>query len=289
MQISFRLLMAPVAVSALLAAGNASAAVYGNYVDHQVDVASTLSASFENVVTNSWVNVSAFTQNGVAGLSGTGGFPGTTLWNSKASQVNSVIGNDGGTVGGATLSKVSNSPLGGGAYAASGSLYFGGFSGDANVNGGSIAISDSSPLAALKNITFQVGIGEASTYDFFNHVLPTLTYTTALGTVSSVAATSSSVAEAFYNGTVTMPTGEESIFINQYVLQWDLSAVTSPITSFSIGFTGVQHAQVYGLTLTQASGAIAAVPEPSTYALLLSGLVMAGVTGAVRRRRQNQA
>lgn len=284
MQISFRMLMAPVAVSALLAAGHANAQSYGSYADHEVDVASTLSASFQNVVTNSWVNLSAFAQNGVAGLSGTGSFPGTTLWTPKASQVNSVIGDDGGTVGGANLTKVSNAPTGGGAYAASGSLYFGGFSGDINVNGGALAVVDSSPLAGLQNITFQVGIGEASTYDFYNHVLPTLTYTTALGTVSSVTATSSSVAEAFFNGTVSMPTGEEPIYINQYLLQWDLSGVTSPITSFSIGFSGVQHAQLYGLTLTQA--AVAAVPEPSTYAMLLSGLVSMGVVGAVRRRQR---
>ncbi|MFZ5527276.1 MAG: PEP-CTERM sorting domain-containing protein [Pseudomonadota bacterium] len=284
MQISFRMLMAPVAVSVMFAAGSATAATYGSYADHEVDVASTLSASFQNVVTNSWVNLSAFAQNGVPGLTGTGSFPGTTMWAPKASQVDSVIGDAGGTAGGATLTKVSNSPAGGGAYAASSSLYFGGFSGDVNVNGGSLAVVDSSPLAGLQHISFQVGIGEASTYDFYNHVLPTLTYTTSLGTVSSVVATSSSILEAFNNGTVTMPTGEEPIYINQYLLQWDLSNVNEQITSFSIGFTGVQHAQVYGLTLTQA--AVAAVPEPSTYAMLLSGMAMMGVVGAVRRRQR---
>ncbi|MFY9480152.1 MAG: PEP-CTERM sorting domain-containing protein [Aquabacterium sp.] len=284
MQISFRMLMAPVAVSVMFAAGSATAATYGSYADHEVDVASTLSASFQNVVTNSWVNLSAFAQNGVPGLTGTGSFPGTTMWAPKASQIDSVIGDAGGTAGGATLTKVSNSPGGGGAYAASSGLYFGGFSGDVNVNGGSLAVVDSSPLAGLQHISFQVGIGEASTYDFYNHVLPTLTYTTSLGTVSSVVATNSSILEAFNNGTVTMPTGEEPIYINQYLLQWDLSNVNEQITSFSIGFTGVQHAQVYGLTLTQA--AVAAVPEPSTYAMLLSGMAMMGVVGAVRRRQR---
>lgn len=287
MQISFRMLMAPVAVYSLLAAGNAAAA-YGTYADHEVDIASTLSASFENVVTNSWVNLSAFAQNGVPGLTGTGSFPGTTLWAPKASQINTVIGDAGGTEGGANLTKVSNG-TGGGAYAASSGIYFGGFSGDANVNGGTLAVVDSSPLAGLQNISFQVGIGEASTYDFYNHVLPTLTYTTSLGTVSSIVASSSSILEAVNNGTVSMPTGEEPIYINQYLLQWDLSSITQPITSFSINFTGVQHAQLYGLTLTQASGAIAAVPEPSTYAMLLSGMAMMGVVGAVRRRRQHTA
>ena len=115
MQISFRMLMAPVAVSVMFAAGSATAATYGSYADHEVDVASTLSASFQNVVTNSWVNLSAFAQNGVPGLTGTGSFPGTTMWAPKASQVDSVIGDAGGTAGGATLTKVSNSPAGGGA------------------------------------------------------------------------------------------------------------------------------------------------------------------------------
>lgn len=287
MHIAYRTLMAPVAVFALLAAGTTQAQTttptYGNYADHQVNVAATLSASFQNVVNNSWVNLSSVAANGVPGLTGTGGFPGTAAWGGKASQVDSVTGDAGGTVGGATLSKVS-SGNGGGPYAAGGSLYFGGFSADVNNNGGTLSVTDSSPLAGLQTIAFQVGIGEAWTHDFYNQALPTLSYTTASGSVTSVAASNSRVAEAFFNGKVAMPTGDENVYINQYLLQWDLSGVTQPITSFSISFTGVQHAQLYGLTLTQA--AVAAVPEPSTYAMLLAGALMVGGVSAARRRQQ---
>jgi hypothetical protein len=282
MHIAFRTLMAPVAISALLAAGSANAQSYGNYADHQVDMASTLSASFQNVVNNAWVNLSSVTANGVSGLTGTGGFPGTSAWSGKTSQIDSAIGDAGGTLGGATLSKVSNGS-GGGPYAAGGSLYFGGFSADVNNNGGTLVVTDSSPLSGLQTIAFQAGFGEAWTYDFYNHALPTLSYTTASGTVSNVAATSSQIAEAFFNGTVSMPTGDENVYINQHLLQWDLSGVNEAITSFSITFTGVQHAQLYGLTLTQAA-APTAVPEPSTYALLLSGVIAMGALKTRRRR-----
>lgn len=283
MQFAFRTLMAPVAISALLAAGNASAQTYGTYASHQVDVATTLSASFQNVVNNAWVNLSSVTSNGVPGLTGTGGFPGSAAWSGKASQIDSVIGDAGGTQGGATLSKVSNG-TGGGPYAAGSSLYFGGFSGDINNNGGTLVVTDSSPLAGLQTVAFQAGFGEAWTYDFYNHALPTLSYTTASGTVSNIAATSAQIAEAFFNGTVAMPTGDESVYINQHLLQWDLSNVGEQITSFSISFTGVQHAQLYGLTLTQAA---APVPEPSTYAMLMAGLLAVGTVASRRRQRRD--
>ena len=265
----------------LLAATQAGAQTYGSYTDHQVDLASALDAA-GNVSNNAWVNLTTFAQNGVPGITGYPGFPGTGAWPAPiASQVNSA-GSDA-----AALSKVSNGN-GGAPYVASGSLYFGGFSGAYNNNGGTLRVSDSTPLANLQTVAFQVGIGEAWTYDFHNGVLPTLSYTTAAGTTTGVAATFSSTLEAFFNGTVAMPTGEESLYINQYGLQWDLRGVSQPITSFSIDFTGVQHAQIYGMTLTQSdvfTQVVAVpVPEPETYALMLGGLGM--VVMLARRRRQ---
>ena len=267
----------------LVAAAQAGAQTYGSYADHQVDLASALDAA-GNVSNNAWVNLTTFAQNGVPGITGYPGFPGTGAWPAPiASQVNST-GSDA-----AALSKVANGN-GGAPYVASGSMYFGGFSGAYNNNGGTLRVTDSTPLANLQTVVFQVGIGEAWTYDFYNGVLPTLSYTTAAGTTTGVAATFSSTLEAFFNGTVSMPTGEESLYINQYGLQWDLSSVSQPITSFSIDFTGVQHAQLYGMTLTQSdvfTQVVAVpVPEPETYALMLGGL---GVVLMLARRRRQAA
>jgi hypothetical protein len=188
---------------------------------------------------------------------GTGSFPGTTMW----SPLGSTTGGD------AVLAKISNG-AGGGPYAASGSIYFGGFSGDPNVNGGTLAAVDSTPVADLSNIVFQLQIGEASTYDFYNGVLPTLSYTTSAGTTSELAATNTALLEQYFNGTVTMPTGEEPLYISTYALQWDLSDVSEEITAFSISFTGVQHAQLYAMQLDQSDTYVEAVPEPASGVLL---------------------
>lgn len=279
---------AAAATVSLLTALPAAAQTYGNYVDHQVDLATPLATGGANVTNNSWVNLSSVAANGVAGVTGTGGFPGTSAWTAPiVSQVDSSIGSVGGALAGAALSKVSNG-TGGGPYGAGGSMYFGGFASTVNNNGGTLRVTDTTPLAGLETVVFQLGFGEAWTYDFYNHALPTLSYTTASGTTTGVAASYSAKLEQFFNGTVAMPTGDENVYINQWGLQWDLSGVTQPITSFSIDFTGVQHAQLYGLTLTQSDvfSQVIAVPEPGTYAMMLAGL---GAVGFVVRRRKPQA
>lgn len=208
---------------------------------------------------------------------GTGSFPGTTMW----SPIASPDGGDG------LLVKVANGS-GGGPYVGSSSIYFGGFSGDANVNGGTLAVTDSTPVSGLQTVAFQVKIGEATTYDFYNDVLPVLTITFADTSTQTISATYSTITEQLYNGTVTMPTGEEPLYINTYLLLWDLSDVSGTITGISVDFTAVQHAQVYDLRLDQsdadeaASLYAAAVPEPAAVSLLALG---AGAMIMRRRRR----
>lgn len=68
---------------------------------------------------------------------------------------------------------------------------------------------------------------------------------------------------------------------NYVTLAWDLSGVTTPITSFSINFGVDVHSNVLAFQVDQ----VAAVPEPETYALMLAGM---GVVGLVARRRKIQ-
>ncbi|RYG37106.1 PEP-CTERM sorting domain-containing protein [bacterium] len=206
---------------------------------------------------------------------GRGSFPGTGAWSAP---IESNIGGD------AKLSKVSNG-TGGGPYAASQSIYFGGFSGDVNNNGGTLAVSDFTPVANLKTVVFQLQMGEAWTYDLWNGAAPVLSYN---GGTQSLAATYSDVIAREFTGTVTMPSGEEPIYNNLRGYQWDLSGL-SGITDFSISFTGVQHAQLYGLRLDQSDLAYGtpvgplpqAVPEPASMIALSLGAV-----AFLRRRRK---
>lgn len=217
-----------------------------------------------NTESNGWLTINS------AVFPSTGTFPGTMMW----SPLGSTTGGD------AVLQKISNGAAGG-PYAASGSMYFGGFSSDINFNGGTLAATDATPIANLSNIVFQIQIGEAWTHDFYNGILPTLSYTTSSGTVSNLAATNWSLLEQYDNGTVSMPTGEETVYINTYALQWDLSAVAEDITGFSISFTGVQHGQLYAMQLDQSDTYVQAVPEPATGLLLGAGVVAL----LMRRRR----
>lgn len=202
------------------------------------------------------------------------GFPGfftsTTAWPN-------AIGSNVAGSGDATLNKTANG-AGGGPYPASGSLYFASFGDVPNTFGGSLAVTEATPLAELKTIVFQLEIGEAWTYDLYNHTLPTLTYTYNDGTgdvtVSSVVADFSSVLVKADNGTVEMPSGTETVYINLYAMQWDLSAVNGEITNFSIEFSGVEHAQVYAMQLDQGDTMVQVVPEPSTYAMIVAGCAM---------------
>jgi len=236
-----------------------------------------------NVETSVWTNLSSVAQSGVPGqtgsgtipgLTGTGGFPGSAPWSGPAK-----ISQGGG--GNAELIKVSNG-TGGGPYAATESIYYGGFSGDVNSNGGTLAVKDASPLAGLKQIAFQIQIGEASGFDFFNNLAPVLKVN---GLTTAIAHTVSTIHDQFYNGTFEAPTGTENLYINTYQFDWDIDAlgITDPITEFQVEFTGVQHAQLYSLRLDQSDYAPAAIPEPGSMLLLGSSLLF-GIPMEIRKQ-----
>ena len=219
-----------------------------------------------------------WTTNGLSSAAnpGYGGFPWTAPW---PGPIASTEGGD------AELFRTAGSTESiGGPVPAGGSLYFGGTAAEANVFGGSLAVVDASPVGGVANVVFQIQIGEAFGYDFFDHDLPVLSYN---GGSQNLAASYNAITDQIDNGTVQTPAGPQTSFINTHLLQWDLSGIPG-ITDFTISFSGVQHAQIFGVRLDQSDvftslAPVAAVPEPTSVSLFFCGL--AAVLYKTRKRR----
>ena len=109
--------------------------------------------------------------------------------------------------------------------------------------------------------------------------LPTLSYnggTQALAAVYNV----TSVSGGF--GMDGTPLEADPNNPNYGYFTWDLSGITTPITSFSVNFGISVHSSALAFQLDQVT---TPVPEPETYALMLAGM---GVVGLVARRRKAQ-
>ncbi|NBR71243.1 MAG: hypothetical protein EBQ51_04060 [Verrucomicrobia bacterium] len=214
--------------------------------------------------TDAWVNVNS------ANFSGYGGFPGSSAWPAP-------IGSNGIGSGDADLSRIAGSPTGGGPFLSSTSIYFGNFAQVPNALGGTLRVSDSTPLPNLKTLVFQVQIGEATGYDLFS--APALKIN---GGSSVVSPLFSGILNRFQSGTYPSPaTGlDEPVYVNTRGYQWDVSSLA--VTSLTIDFSGVTHSQIYGLQLDQSSSffSTAVIPEPN-----VTGLVLAGVCFSLFRRR----
>lgn len=215
-----------------------------------------------------WVNLNS------ANFSGYGSFPGSSAWPAP-------IGSNASSSGDAELSRVAGSPTGGGPFLSSGSIYFGNFAQVPNALGGTLRVSDPTPLANLKTLIFQIQIGEVLGYDFFRPTgAPALKVN---GGASALNPLFSGVLDRFQSGVFTSPaTGvDEPVYVNTWGYQWDISSF-GPVTSFTIDFSGVTHSQVYALQLDQSSALFPAalIPEPGTASLIL----MAAVLALVRRR-----
>jgi hypothetical protein len=195
---------------------------------------------------------------------GYGAFPGGTAW------PNPIVANTPGS-GDAALNKVSNASGGGGPFISSTSVYFGSYTNSQNSFGGTLGITDNTVVPDLKTVVLQIQIGEVLGYDLYNGAAPILS----VNGTTPVALKYSALVNYWDTGTIfTDPTTdeEEPIYINTWGFQWDLSGIQEPITSLSIEFSGVKHAQVYALQLNQSSGVYntSLVPEPTT--TMLAGL-----------------
>lgn len=263
----FSNVIARVAVAAGLALSLISGTARAEYIPGAALVDPGLTGNTEYA---GWVGLT------IANYPGYPGFPGSGAWSTP------MAANQAGS-GNATLNKTANG-TGGGPYPASGAIYFGGFSDVVNNNGGTLTVTDTTPVPGLQTVAFQVSIGEAWAHDFFNDVQPTLSYN---GGAQNLAATTSLLTDQFFNGTVEMPTGTENVYINTYLLTWDLSAIGELFGSIAMKFNGAQHAQVYALQLDQSDAL--AIPEPGSFALAAMGAVGLLVVARKRSIRRRQS
>lgn len=241
--------------------------------------AATASAALTSVALPGTTSSEAWTTFNPTTIPGYPGYPGTAAWPAPiASQTGDIVAPDTR----ATLNKTGNGPEGaiyGGPYIGAGYVYHGGRSTEANVLGGSLRISDASPLIGVRTVVFQIEVNNPFGHSFYNDVFPVLSFTAEGGltsgvTASYVAMVDSEPGEPFMGNVVSRDT---------WALQWDLP---EGVTEFSIDWSSVQHAQIFALQLDQGTGVAQgsvlppAVPEPTTLAL-----AAAGVFVAVRRRR----
>ena len=205
---------------------------------------------------DAWVNVNS------SNFSGYGGFPGSSAWPAP-------IGSNELGSGDAVLNRVAGSPTGGGPFLSSSSIYFGNFAQVPNALGGTLRVSDSTPLANLKTLIFQIQIGEATGYDLYS--APALKIN---GGTSIVNPLFAGILNRYQSGTFFSPATEldEPVYVNTRGYQWDVSSLGA-VTSFSIDFSGVTHSQIYGLQLDQSSSVFstAVIPEPNVEGLVLAG------------------
>lgn len=206
-----------------------------------------------------------------------GGFPGLRAWPAP-------IGSNATGSADADLNRIAGSPSGGGPFLSSSSIYFGNFAQVSNALGGTLRVADSTPLAGLQTLIFQIQIGEVLGYDFFDPTgSPALKIN---GDATAVNPVFSGVLDRFQSGVFTSPaTGlDEPVYVNTWGYQWDVSAL-GPIGSFTIDFSGVTHAQIYELQLDQSSQLFAAalIPEPATGTLILMAAL--GALACRRTRR----
>ena len=179
-----------------------------------------------------------------------GTYPGNANWSSP-------IGSNESGSGDAELARLAGetedgdpNTTSGGPYPAFESLYFGSVRQIPNWLGGTLRISDPTPLAGAKTIAFQIQIGEADGYDFHEPTgLPVLR----VNGTTVLAPFATQLLNRYQSGTFFSPETEqdEPVYVNSWGFQWNINGL-GPITSLEIDFSGVTHAQIYRMRLQQA-------------------------------------
>jgi hypothetical protein len=216
---------------------------------------------------SAWSNLTSFD------YSGYGSFPGNTPW---PAPIRAIQGSTN-----STLNRIAGSPTGGGPFLASESIYFGNFAQVPNALGGTLRLSNSLGITNFKTLLFQIQIGEATGYDFFEPSgFPKLTLN---GVTYN--ATYTNLVNRYQNGVFPSPgTGlDEPVYVNTWAFQYNLTNNGFP--NYYIDFSAVTHSQVYALRWDSTSvlqGQV--IPEPSTLGLL--ALAAAGAAGYIIRKRK---
>ena len=121
--------------------------------------------------------------------------------------------------------------------------------------GGTLRITNASPLASVRSLVLQIQIGEVLGYDlYYPNGYPVLKINGGTNGISP--SYPRYLLRRFQSGTFPSPaTGQnEPVYVNTWIFQWNL-AEEVPVSSLEIDFSCVTHAQVYELQLDQSSDA----------------------------------
>lgn len=176
---------------------------------------------------------------------GYGGYPGSSAW------TNSPAANLPGS-GDAVLTRLAGGADPGGPFFASESLYFGSLVQITNRLGGTLRVSDPTPVAGVRTVVFQIQIGEAVGYDFhLPNGRPVLKIN---GSTNGIAPVATAVLNRYQNGTFPSPETEqdEPVYVNTWGFEWHVPA-SPAVTSLAIDFSAVAHAQIYQIRLDQSA------------------------------------
>ena len=148
--------------------------------------------------------------------------------------------------GDAELVRISGEP-----FPALESIYFPSMTLNENELGGTLAITDRTPLNGVRTIVLQIKIGEGLLHDFHTpNGYPAIKINQMGSYIEPTFSTRmNQVPNGFYG---LSETEEYPIYITTWAFQWNLDQGVT-VESFQIEFSAVTHAQVYALQLDQTS------------------------------------
>lgn len=191
------------------------------------------------------------------------GFPGSGPWPTA------LMPDAASSAGNAEFNKIS-----GNGYTATESIYnFPGFS-PAPPNPGNYSVDNSSPLAGLETVVFQIDVGEGN--GFFDAV-PLLSLNAGASQLAPDFS-STSAGRTFDNP----QNPSEQLTSTIFAYQWDLSSFGA-ITDYSIQWGSAAHSTIYEMQLDSGDSFNQVVPEPSAFAALVGAAALGLV---LSRRRQ---